>query len=97
MVNDVSGVGSGRTQQTNQTANPKEGSNEEKRAVQPDAASGRSPSVEVELSREVQRSEERAQFDEAKVRALKDQIERGTYPIDTQKLAEKFADLEQLL
>ena len=42
-------------------------------------------------------AEERAQFDEAKVRALKDQIEKGTYPIDTQKLAEKFADLEQLL
>ena len=97
MVDDVSGVGSGRTQQTNQNAKPKESSNGEKRAVQSDAASARSASVEVELSREVQRSEERAQFDEAKVRELKDQIERGSYPIDTQKLAEKFADLEQLL
>jgi anti-sigma28 factor (negative regulator of flagellin synthesis) len=32
-----------------------------------------------------------------RVRELKDQIEKGSYPIDTQKLAEKFADLEQLL
>ena len=97
MVNDVSGVGSGRTQQTNQTAKPKESSNEESRPVQADSGTGRSPSVEVELSREVQQSEERAQFDEAKVRELKDQIERGAYPIDAEKLAEKFADLEQLL
>ena len=96
MVDDISGVGSGRTQQANQATKPKESTNEERRAGQSDAASAR-PSVEVELSREVQRSDERAQFDEAKVRELKDQIERGSYPIDTQKLAEKFADLEQLL
>ena len=97
MVDDISGVGSGRTQQANQATKPKESTNEERRADQSDAASVRKPSVEVELSREVQRSAERAQFDEAKVRELKDQIERGSYPIDTQKLAEKFADLEQLL
>ena len=98
MVDDISGVGSGRAQQANQAAKPKESTNGEKRADQSEAAGSRAPSsVEVELSREVQRSDERAQFDEAKVRELKDQIEKGSYPIDTQKLAEKFADLEQLL
>jgi flagellar biosynthesis anti-sigma factor FlgM len=51
----------------------------------------------VELSESIKRSEERAQFDEARVKELKSQIEQGTYPIDTQKLAEKFSDLEQLL
>ena len=97
MIDDVTGVGSGRPQQTNQAATPNESSSEERRAIQSDASSTRPPSVEVELSEEVQRSEERAQFDEAKVRQLKEQIERGSYPIDAQRLAEQFADLEQLL
>jgi len=95
MVDNVSGVGSGRTQQANQTK-PKESANED-RPTQSSAVTAPAPSVEVEISRETQRSEERAQFDEVRVRELKDQIEKGSYPIDTQKLAEKFADLEQLL
>ena len=95
MVDDVSGVGSGRTQQANQ-AKPKESAREEKPA-QSGASSAPAPSVEVEISKEVQRSDERAQFDEVRVKELKDQIERGSYPLDTQRLAEKFADLEQLL
>ncbi|RPG23019.1 MAG: flagellar biosynthesis anti-sigma factor FlgM [Gammaproteobacteria bacterium TMED50] len=97
MVDEISNVGSSRTQQTNQTAKPKESTGDSAKSVVTEPTASRPPSVEVELSREIQRSEERAQFDEAKVRALKDQIEKGTYPIDTQKLAEKFADLEQLL
>ena len=97
MVDDVSGVGASKPQQANQNVKPRESANQGQGVTDSDTTSTPPPAVEVELSKEVQRSDERAQFDEVKVRALRDQIEKGSYPIDTQKLAEKFADLEQLL
>jgi flagellar biosynthesis anti-sigma factor FlgM len=93
MVDDISRVGASKPQQA---VKPNEDAPQNPR-VADTTANTRPPSVEVELSKEVQQSEERAQFDEVKVRALKEQIEKGVYPIDPQKMAEKFADLEQLL
>ena len=97
MVDEINSVGSGRPQKTKQTDAPVGGTSVENSASRPERTAAPSPSVEVELSEGVQRSEERAQFDEVKVRELKDQIEKGNYPLDSQKIAEKFADLEQLL
>jgi flagellar biosynthesis anti-sigma factor FlgM len=97
MVDDIGGVGTGKSQQANQAVKPRESTSQSQRSPEPEATSTRPPAVEVELSKEVQRSDERAQFDEIRVKELKEQIEKGSYPIDTQKLAEKFADLEQLL
>jgi flagellar biosynthesis anti-sigma factor FlgM len=97
MVDDVSRVGGSKPQQANQTVKPNDSASLSPRVGDTNTQSTAAPAVEVELSKEVQRSEERAQFDEAKVRALKEQIEKGVYPIDPQKMAEKFADLEQLL
>ena len=53
--------------------------------------------VTVDLSDSVQGAEERALYDAAKVKQLRDSIESGNYPIDPKKIAEKFADLERLL
>jgi len=100
MVDDVSGVGASKPQQANQAVKSNDSAPQSPRVADTSTQSTAStprPAVEVELSKEVQRSEERAQFDEVKVRALKEQIEKGVYPIDPQKMAEKFADLEQLL
>ena len=97
MVDDISRIGAGKTQQANQPPKAREGEGQSARVQEPNTANTSAPAVEVDLSKEVQRSDERAQFDEVRVRELKDQIEKGSYPIDTQKLAEKFADLEQLL
>jgi flagellar biosynthesis anti-sigma factor FlgM len=97
MVDDISRIGAGKTQQANQPPKTREGEGQRARVQEPNTANTSAPAVEVDLSKEVQRSDERAQFDEVRVRELKDQIEKGSYPIDTQKLAEKFADLEQLL
>ena len=100
MVDDVSGVGASKPQQANQAVKSNDSASQSPRVADTytsSTPSTPSPAVEVELSKEVQRSEERAQFDEVKVRALKEQIEKGVYPIDPQKMAEKFADLEQLL
>ena len=97
MVDELNSVGPGRPQKTKQTDASIGGGSVENNASRAEKTTAPSPSVEVELSEGVQRSEERAQFDEAKVRELKDQIEKGNYPLDSQKIAEKFADLEQLL
>ena len=98
MVDDISRVGTSQSQQANQAVKPRQGANSGPGVSDSTESSSAAPrAVEVELSREIQRSEERAEFDAVRVRELKDQIERGTYPIDTEKLAEKFADLEQLL
>ena len=53
--------------------------------------------MDVELSEAVKRAEEKASYDEVRVRELKAAIESGNYPIDNAKIAEKFADLESLL
>ena len=98
MVDDISRVGTSQSQQANQAVKPRQGANSGSGVSDSTESSSAAPrAVEVELSREIQRSEERAEFDAVRVQELKEQIERGTYPIDTEKLAEKFADLEQLL
>ena len=53
--------------------------------------------VTVDLSDSVHAAEERALYDAAKVKQLRDSIESGNYTIDPKKIAEKFADLERLL
>jgi flagellar biosynthesis anti-sigma factor FlgM len=97
MVDDISRVGASKPQQANQTVRPNDNSPQNPLGAASSTSSTPTPSVEVELSKEMQRSEGRAQFDEVKVKELKEQIEKGVYPIDPQKMAEKFADLEQLL
>ena len=60
---------------------------------------------EVRLSDEAQAlrreqaraSAEEAPFDDAKVRQLQQAISEGNYPIDTQRLAQKFIELENLI
>ena len=53
-------------------------------------------SVEVKLSNEI-RSSESATFDEAKVQQMKQAIEDGSFPLDSRRIAENFAELEQLI
>ena len=53
--------------------------------------------VDVELSDAVKQAEEKAAFDEVKVRQLKQAIESGNYPLDSRKMAESFVELERLL
>jgi len=97
MVDNVNSVGSGRPSQVqNSPAAPSrdtadEGENQVQKAGQVPQA------VDVELSDAVKRAEEKAAFDEVKVRQLKQAIESGNYPLDSRKMAESFADLERLL
>ena len=53
-------------------------------------------SIEVRLSDEI-RSSESATFDEAKVQQMKQAIEDGSFPLDSRRVAENFAALEQLI
>ena len=53
-------------------------------------------SIEVRLSDEI-RSSESATFDEAKVQQMKQAIEDGSFPLDSRRIAENFAALEQLI
>jgi flagellar biosynthesis anti-sigma factor FlgM len=98
MVDEVNGVRAGQAQSSAQAPRSNDKATREPApSERSSASSSTQPSVEVEISKEIQRAEERAEFDEAKVRMLKDQIAQGSYPIDSQKIAERFADLEQLL
>ena len=54
-------------------------------------------SVEVELSDEIRLAEERAVFDEARVKEMRDAIESGSFPLDPKRIAENFAELESLI
>ena len=54
-------------------------------------------SVEVELSEEIRKAEERAVFDETRVKEMRDAIESGTFPLDSKRIAENFAELESLI
>ena len=54
-------------------------------------------SVEVELSDEIRQAEERAVFDDARVKEMRDAIESGTFPLDSRRIAENFAELENLI
>ena len=53
-------------------------------------------SVEVKLSNEI-RSSENATFDEVKVQQTKQAIEAGSFPLDSRRIAENFAELERLI
>ena len=53
-------------------------------------------SVEVKLSNEI-RSSETATFDEVKVQQMKQAIEDGSFPLDSRRIAENFAELERLI
>jgi flagellar biosynthesis anti-sigma factor FlgM len=53
-------------------------------------------SVEVKLSNEI-RSSENATFDEVKVQQMKQAIEDGSFPLDSRRIAENFAELERLI
>ena len=64
------------------------------RAQEPDNAVR---SVEVELSDEIRQAEERAVFDDARVKEMRDAIESGTFPLDSRRIAENFAELENLI
>ena len=97
MVDEISNVGPSRPQKTSNTDASVGGAGNDSASARTENSIQPSPSVRVELSEDVQRSESLAQFDEAKVRELKDQIEKGNYPVDPEKIAVKFADLEQLL
>ena len=54
-------------------------------------------SVEVELSNEIRQAEGRADFDEARVKEMRDAIESGGFPLDARRIAENFAELENLI
>lgn len=98
MVDEVNSVRSGQAQSSAQAPRSNDKTTRESAPTEKSSSSSNTqPSVEVEISKEIQRAEERAEFDEAKVRMIKEQIAQGSYPIDSQKIAEKFADLEQLL
>ena len=67
------------------------------------AATGTTPpgqqpaaSVEVKLSNEI-RTSEAATFDEVKVQQMKQAIEDGSFPLDSRRIAENFAELERLI
>lgn len=60
-------------------------------------ASEPSASVEVTLSEEIRAGGETAGFDEAKVQEMRKAIESGNFPLDSRRIAENFAALEQLI
>lgn len=58
----------------------------------------KAPSDDVELSpaaRELRTTENVVPFDAARVAALRDAIAKGTYHVDPERLAERFATLER--
>lgn len=62
------------------------------------APAGQTPaaSVEVKLSNEI-RSSGNATFDDVKVQQMKQAIEDGSFPLDSRRIAENFAELERLI
>ena len=97
MVENIGGINSSKASRSDAA------STNSKRSVEDSGTSAASESgriresVDVELSEAVKRAEDRASYDEVRVRELKAAIESGNYPIDNAKIAEKFADLESLL
>jgi len=60
-------------------------------------ASERSARVEVTLSNEIRAGGETASFDDARVQEMRQAIESGNFPLDSRRIAENFAALEQLI
>ena len=97
MVENISGINTSKTSRSDAaSANSKESIEDSGKGAAPESSRARD-SVDVELSEAVKRAEEKASYDEVRVRELKAAIESGNYPIDNAKIAEKFADLESLL
>ena len=97
MVENIGGMNSSKTSRSDAaSANTKRSVEDSGKGAAPESGRARE-SVDVELSEAVKRAEEKASYDEVRVRELKAAIESGNYPIDNAKIAEKFADLESLL
>lgn len=74
----------------------------EARPAEADESGARADSVELSrdahsLQRLQERLERQESFDQERVDAIKSAIERGDYPIDTDRLARNFLHLEQAL
>ena len=97
MVENIGGINSSKTSRSDTAStNSKRFVEDSGKAATPDSSRTRE-SVDVELSEAVKRAEDKASYNEVRVRELKAAIESGNYPIDNAKIAEKFADLESLL
>ena len=97
MVENIGGINTSKTSRSDAASANSKGSIEDSgKGAAPESSRARD-SVDVELSEAVKRAEEKASYDEVRVRELKAAIESGSYPIDNAKIAEKFADLERLL
>ena len=97
MVENIGGINTSKTSRSDTASTNSKGSIEDSgKGAAPESSRARD-SVDVELSEAVRRAEEKASYDEVRVRELKAAIESGNYPIDNAKIAEKFADLESLL
>ena len=97
MVENIGGINSSKTSRSDTVStNSKRSVDDSGKSTTPELGRVRE-SVDVELSEAVKRAEDKASYDEVRVRELKAAIESGNYPIDNAKIAEKFADLESLL
>ena len=97
MVENIGGINSSKTSRSDTVStNSKRSVEDSGKGTTPESPRARE-SVDVELSEAVKRAEDKASYDEVRVRELKAAIESGNYPIDNVKIAEKFADLESLL
>ena len=97
MVENIGGINSSKASRSDAAStNSKRSVEDSGTSATPESGRIRE-SVDVELSEAVKRAEDRASYDEVRVRELKAAIESGSYPIDNAKIAEKFADLESLL
>ena len=97
MVENIGGINTSKTSRSDPaSANSKKPIQDSSKSSAPESGKARE-SVDVELSEAVRRAEEKASYDEVRVRELKAAIESGNYPLDKAKIAEKFADLESLL
>ena len=97
MVENIGGINSSKTSRSDTVStNSKRSVEDSGKGTTPESPRARE-SVDVELSEAVKRAEDKASYDEVRVRELKAAIESGNYPIDNGKIAEKFADLESLL
>ena len=87
----------------NANSNPVEkGSSQSNRSTETARAEVRSEEVrlsdDAKLARQLQEKlEKEDSFDRERVDRIRDAISNGNYPIDDQKLASKFAELESLL
>ena len=62
-----------------------------------DAVKSSTPDVHVDISAQLSSAESEAIMREAKVKEMREAIEEGRFPLDARKIAENFADLDNLL